>query len=157
LIPLREVVLVRINFFASTTTILDGSFWFGIPKTLCHRIVDVFLKRFPRVFKSEWVKFPTRDEMAEMAKEFKAIKGVPAVIGAIDRTHIQIWGMDAHRAEYFTRKSQYAVQLQITCDAKERIWDYLIGYPGTSHDQRVFIDSNLYKRLENGDIAPYQL
>ncbi|CAI5533562.1 unnamed protein product [Closterium sp. Naga37s-1] len=120
-------------------------------------LVDVFLTEFPSVFKAAWVRFPTRDELPEMVREFAAIKGVPAVVGAVDGTHIHMKGMEGHRAEYWTRKSTYAVQLQITCDARGRIWDYLIGYPGSAHDMRVFKESALLERLHNGDIAPYQI
>ncbi|CAI5967807.1 unnamed protein product [Closterium sp. NIES-65] len=74
---------------------------------------------------SSGVHFPSRDDLDEMAEEFRAIKGVPAVVGAIDGTHIPMKGMEGHRQEYYTRKSCYAVQLQITCDARGIIWDYL--------------------------------
>ncbi|CAI7733056.1 unnamed protein product, partial [Closterium sp. NIES-54] len=62
-----------------------------------------------------------------MAREFEAIKGVPAVVGAVDGTHIHKKGMEGCRAEHWTRKSAYAVQLQITCDARGIIRDYLMA------------------------------
>ncbi|CAI5989583.1 unnamed protein product [Closterium sp. NIES-65] len=111
-------------------TFRDLSAVFGLSKTLCHTLVDALLMHFPTAFKQQWVHFPTRDDLDEMAEEFRAIKGVPAVVGAIDGTHIHMKGMEGHRQEYYTRKSCYAVQLQITCDARGIIWDYLVGYPG---------------------------
>ncbi|CAI5928730.1 unnamed protein product [Closterium sp. NIES-65] len=120
---------------------VDLSSVFGLSKTLCHMLVDALLMHFPSVFKQQWVHFPTRDDLDEMAAEFRAIKGLPAVVGAIDGTHIPMKGMEGHRQEYYTRKSCYAVQLQITCDARGIIWDYLIGYLGSAHDQRVFMNS----------------
>ncbi|GJP29071.1 hypothetical protein CLOM_g65 [Closterium sp. NIES-68] len=89
-----------------------------------------------------------------MAVELQSIKGIPLVIGAVDGTHIQITGIDAHRADHFSRKPQYAIQLQLTCDARCVIWDYLIGSPGSAHDNRVFVNSKLYMRLASGEIAP---
>ncbi|CAI7847834.1 unnamed protein product [Closterium sp. NIES-54] len=68
-------------------------------ETLFHELVDVFLTGFPSVFKAAWVRFPTRDELPEMAREFAAIKGVPAVVGAVDGTHIHMKGMEGHRAD----------------------------------------------------------
>ncbi|CAI5519266.1 unnamed protein product [Closterium sp. Naga37s-1] len=79
--------------------------------------VDAFLMHFLSVFKGDWVHFPTRDDLDEMAEEFRAVKEILAVVGAIDGTHIQMKGMEGHRQEYYTCKSAYAVQLQLTCDA----------------------------------------
>ncbi|CAI7919437.1 unnamed protein product, partial [Closterium sp. NIES-53] len=97
---------------------------------LIHRVVDAFLVWFPCKFKRDWVQFPPEELRAEMALDFRAIKGVPNVIGVIDGTHIHMKGMEAYRGDYFNRKSVYSVQLQVT---------YLHG------------------RLESGEIAPYQL
>ncbi|CAI7838721.1 unnamed protein product, partial [Closterium sp. NIES-53] len=157
IITVDTALLIPIKYLASGISYVDMSYLFGVSKTLCHELVDVLLTEFPSVFKAAWVRFPTRDELPEMAREFAAIKGVPAVVGAVDGTHIHMKGMEGHRAEYWTRKSAYAVQLRITCDARGRIWDYLIGYPGSAHDMRVFKDSALLERLHNGDIAPYQI
>ncbi|CAI5979964.1 unnamed protein product [Closterium sp. NIES-65] len=84
---------------------VDLSSVFGLSKTLCHMLVDVLLMHFPSVLKQQWVHFSTRDDLDEMAAEFRAIKGVPAVVGAIDGTHIPMKGMEGHRQEYYTRKS----------------------------------------------------
>ncbi|CAI7845620.1 unnamed protein product [Closterium sp. NIES-54] len=124
---------------------------------LIHRVVDAFLVWFPRKFKRDWVQFPPEEVREEMALDFCAIKGVPNVIGAIDGTHIQIKGMEAHRGDYFYRKSVYSMQLQVTCDSKGVIWDYMVGNPGSMQDQRVFSTSDLHGRLESAEIAPYQL
>ncbi|CAI6005671.1 unnamed protein product [Closterium sp. NIES-65] len=133
--------LVPIKYLASGLSYIDLSHLFGLSKTLCHELVDVWLMHFATVFKQQWVHFPTRDDLDEMAEEFRAVKGVPAVVGAIDGTHVHMKGMEGHRQDYWTRKSAYAVQLQVTCDARGIIWDFLIGYPGSAHDQRVFMDS----------------
>ncbi|CAI6009126.1 unnamed protein product [Closterium sp. NIES-65] len=157
ILTMYTAVLIPIKYLASGISYVDISYLFGISKTLCHEVVDVFLSHFPSVFKAAWVRFPTREELPEMAREFAAVKGVPAVVGAVDGTHIHMKGMEGHKTEYWTRKSAYAVQLQVTCDARGRIWDYLIGYPGSAHDMRVFKESALLERLQNGDIAPYQI
>ncbi|CAI5463810.1 unnamed protein product [Closterium sp. Yama58-4] len=156
-VPLSLCCLIPIKYFASTMTYHDMSLMFGLPRGLIHRLVDAFLFWFPRKFKRDWVQFPPEEVREEMALDFRAIKGVPNVIGAIDGTHIEIRGMDAHRGDYYNRKSVYIVQLQVTCDSKGVIWDYTVGNPGSMHDQGVFSTSELHGRLESGEIAPYQL
>ncbi|GJP67209.1 hypothetical protein CLOP_g24059 [Closterium sp. NIES-67] len=135
-------------------TYLDMSVYFGVPASVCHLIVDRFLLAFPCRHKETWVRFPTRDEMAGMAAEFKECRGVPNVIGAVDGTNLQVRGIDDYRSEYFCRKQMYSVQLQLTVDVKCRIWDYVVGWPGSSHDSKVFTKSALYARMENGEIRP---
>ncbi|CAI7893438.1 unnamed protein product [Closterium sp. NIES-53] len=109
IITMDTALLIPIKYLASGISFVDMSYLFGVSKTLCHELVDVFLTEFPSVFKAAWVRFPTRDELPEMAREFAAIKGVPAVVGAVDGTHIHMKGMEGHRAEYWTRKSAYTV------------------------------------------------
>ncbi|CAI7813575.1 unnamed protein product [Closterium sp. NIES-53] len=70
-IPLDLCVLIPIKYFASAMTFIDLGLYFGLPKTIVHRIVEAFLVHFPRRFKKTWVRFPTAEEMAEMASDFK--------------------------------------------------------------------------------------
>ncbi|CAI5971956.1 unnamed protein product [Closterium sp. NIES-64] len=156
-VPLSLCCLIPIKYFASAMTFHDLGLLFGLPPGLIHRIVDAFLVWFSRKFKRDWVQFPTEDVREEMALDFRAIKGVPNVIGAIDGTHIELRGMEAHCGDYYNRKQVYSVQLQVTCDSKGVIWDYNVGNPGSMHDQGVFSTSDLHGRLESGEIAPYRL
>ncbi|CAI7849890.1 unnamed protein product [Closterium sp. NIES-54] len=156
-IPLQLCVLIPIKYFASALSYVDMAIFFSVSKTKCHKLVDAFLVHFPRLFKADWVVFPSSEELPGMAAEFMKIKGVPNVVGGVDGTHIPVRGMENHRTEYYNRKSHYSVQLQVTCDARGVIWDYMVGYPGAVHDHRVFIKSKLYERLEKGDLGDYQL
>ncbi|CAI7741309.1 unnamed protein product [Closterium sp. NIES-53] len=78
IITMDTALLIPIKYLASGISFVDIVYLFGVSKTLCHELVDVFLTEFPSVFKAAWVRFPTRDELPEMAREFAAIKGVPA-------------------------------------------------------------------------------
>ncbi|CAI7848839.1 unnamed protein product [Closterium sp. NIES-53] len=156
-IPLDLCVLIPIKYFASAMTFIDLGLYFGLPKTIVHRIVEAFLVHFPRRFKKTWVRFPTAEEMAEMASDFKEVRGVPNVVGAIDGTHIEIRGMENHRQEYYNRKPVYSTHLQVTCDSKGIVWDYTVGHPGSMHDQGIFQQSELHAHLERGDLGPYQI
>ncbi|CAI5957085.1 unnamed protein product [Closterium sp. NIES-65] len=147
-IPVEMCCLIPIKYFASAMPYIDMAIYFGIPKSILHKIVDAFLLHFPRRFKRTWVRIPTYDEMEDMAADFKAVRGLPNVIGAIDGTHIEIKGLENHRQEYYNRKGVYSTQLQVTCDSKGYIWDYVVGHPGSMHDQGVFQQSHLHARLE---------
>ncbi|CAI5520057.1 unnamed protein product [Closterium sp. Naga37s-1] len=72
-IPLDLCVLIPIKYFASAMTFIDLGLYLGLPKTIVHRIVEAFLMHFLRRFKKTWVRFPTADEMEEMASDFKEV------------------------------------------------------------------------------------
>ncbi|CAI5508876.1 unnamed protein product [Closterium sp. Naga37s-1] len=157
LITHEVACLVAIKYLASGMSFRDLSAVFGLSKTLCHTLVDALLMHFRTAFKQQWVHFPSRDDLDEMAEEFRAIKGVPAVVGAIDGTHIPMKGMEGHRQEYYTRKSCYAVQLQITCDARGIIWDYLAGecvVGELAPKPRPVVDSWCSQRIQVGAVQP---
>ncbi|CAI5988614.1 unnamed protein product [Closterium sp. NIES-65] len=135
LISHEVACLVAIKYLATGMSFVDLASVFGLSKTLCHMLVDALLMHFPSVLKQQWVHFPTRDDLDEMAEEFRAIKGVSAVVGAIDGTHVHMKGMEGYRQEYHTRKSCYAVQLQLTCDARRNhlgLFDRIPGHALTT-------------------------
>ena len=46
---------------------------------------------------------------------------------------------------YFNRKSFYSINVTIICDDRGRILYFYAGWPGTTHDNRVFKNSKVYK------------
>ncbi|CAI5939880.1 unnamed protein product [Closterium sp. NIES-64] len=73
--------LVPIKYLASGPSYIDLSHLFGLSKTSCHELNDVWLMHFATVFKQQWGHFPTRDDLNEMAEEFRGTCGVPAAVG----------------------------------------------------------------------------
>ena len=77
----------------------------------------------------------------------------PRVIGAIDGTHIPIHnpgGADAQR--YIIRKGFHSLNIQVCCDATSLIRSVVARWPGSTHDAKIFHESNLKQRFENGKI-----
>ena len=57
-------------------------------------------------------------------------------------------------ADYYNRTNYYSVLMQGMVDHLYRFTDVYIGWPGWVHDARVFGNSKLYERVENGTLFP---
>jgi hypothetical protein len=93
------------------------------------------------------IKFPTHDEIREIATQFANKRGFPGVAGCVDGTFIPIQKPSFMHESYYTRKRTYAVQAQVTVDVNGKIIDLFTGYPGSVHDSRVFENSPLKRKL----------
>lgn len=71
----------------------------------------------------------------------------PQCLGAVDGTHIPIKAPQDHHCDYFNRKHYHSIILQGICDSECRITDVFTGWPGRSHDARVFSRSTIGGRV----------
>jgi len=74
---------------------------------------------------------------------------LPNCIGYMDGTHIKLEEApsDDHES-YFSRKQDYAIQMQAIVDNDRKIRDIFIGYPASVHDARVFVNTNIGQHPE---------
>lgn len=96
---------------------------------------DKFLS-WPNAEERQQILFATKDEM-------------PGCVGYIDGSEIKLSEAPGKDHElFFSRKRQYAVKVQAVCDYKLRIRQLTIGYPGSVHDAKIFLNSPLAKHPE---------
>ena len=101
-------------------------------------------------FLTEKIIFPnTLLEINEITSEFKRIGRIPNVFGAIDGSHIPIKAPHLYPVDYFNRKGFYSIVLQAVVDHKKKFLDVCVGWPGSTHDSRVLVNSNLYNKFNN--------
>lgn len=62
---------------------------------------------------------------------------------------IQEVGGAQNKTDFFCRKQFYAVNTQIVCDANENVLDIVARWPGSTHDQTIFANSNIFERFLN--------
>lgn len=61
-------------------------------------------------------------------------------------------GMD--NAELFrNRKGYFSINVQTVCSVDLKIMDLIARWPGSTHDQTIFDNCNLKRRLENGEFG----
>ncbi|XP_052701843.1 putative nuclease HARBI1 [Crassostrea angulata] len=97
----------------------------------------------------KFIKWPstTREKMA-IKKRFYGISGFPAVIGAVDGTHVRIIAPSEHESVYVNRKGFHSINTQAICDHEGRFTNIVAKWPGSNHDSFIFRGSNVGIDLE---------
>ena len=124
---------------------------FGIARcTVCvivHQTVDAIVKTLLR----SYIKFPTGPNLENTVADFEKKWHFPCA-GAIDGSHIPIRPPALNHTDYYNRKGFYSVILQGVVDANYLFRDIHVGWPGSVHDARVFVNSSLYQKANNKEI-----
>ncbi|KAG1925670.1 putative nuclease HARBI1 [Pimephales promelas] len=111
------------------------------------------LKRFLHTF----VQFPGHKPVRVIKEEFHRVAGFPNVIGCIDGTHIPIKAPSINEGDYVNRKSVHSINVQVICDATHLITNVEAKWPGSVHDARIFRESSLCNKFEQGHFYGYLL
>uniref|UniRef100_A0A8C3HLG3 Nuclease HARBI1 n=1 Tax=Chrysemys picta bellii TaxID=8478 RepID=A0A8C3HLG3_CHRPI len=85
-----------------------------------------------------------------------AAMGFPNCGGAIDGTHIPILAPQHQATEYINRKGYCSMLLQALVYHKGRFTNINVGWPGKVHDARIFRNSDLFQKLQEGTFFPDQ-
>ncbi|KAG8239321.1 hypothetical protein J437_LFUL018753 [Ladona fulva] len=120
--------------------------------------VSLAIKRISKIFGSalpNYVRMPTTArETAAVALQFYEISGFPGVLGAIDGTHIKIKNPGGPNSEvYRNRKGYFSINVQIIVDPSLKIMDIVARRPGFCHDARIFDNSSIRARIEEGGVC----
>ena len=92
------------------------------------------------------------NEWNEVKLGFYLRAHMPQILGAIDGTHIAIRPPRSHEVEYRNRKQYHSLNVQLVCDAKQRIMSVNTGHPGSCHDSSMLRTSTLYEVFESGQM-----
>lgn len=91
-----------------------------------------------------WIKFPTSNEEIREAKQlWQEHYDFPGVIGVVDCTHVRIPKPSDYGDEYINRKGFASINVQATCDAVDRFSSVDVQWPGSTHDSRIWRNSNV--------------
>lgn len=84
------------------------------------------------------IKFPvTKEEELKIKTGFCNIAGLLGVIGAVDGSHIAIFGplqqnKQFREPQYINRKGFYSINAQIICDHNNRVLNINAKFPGSA-------------------------
>ncbi|XP_050551713.1 putative nuclease HARBI1 [Spodoptera frugiperda] len=115
---------------------------------VCRRVAVALAKRA-----AQFIYMPrTLEEEEVVMAGFRSICGFRHVVGAIDCTHIKIKKVGGDNAQYYiNRKGVSSINVQVVCDSKLQIRDIVAHWRGSTHDSRIFRESRIRQRFENGE------
>ncbi|XP_067273706.1 putative nuclease HARBI1 isoform X2 [Pseudorasbora parva] len=145
-----QMVCIALRFFASGTYLYAIGDAENLGKnTVCRTIRKVVLAL--QGYINGFIVFPGHLSTMSIKEGFYKIAGFPRVIGAIDCTHVAIsTALGEHEADYVNRKSFHSLNVQMTCDHECMITSLDAKWPGSVHDSRIFRESVLCQRFEEG-------
>lgn len=150
-----DKILITLRYYATASYHLVIADFYGTSEASVCNIVRIVSGKIAAI-RSRFIRMPsTDDEIEQNKREFFSVAGMPATIGAIDGTLVRIQevGGASNKTHFFCRKQFYAVNVQIVCDAKAKVLDIVARWPGSTHDQIVFANSNLFERFLIGEFV----
>nr|XP_022331898.1 putative nuclease HARBI1 [Crassostrea virginica] len=84
-----------------------------------------------------FIKWPSRDQKVDIKRGFYTIEGFPAVIGAVDCTHVRIIAPSEYESTYVNGKGFHSIITQAICDYEGRFLNIVAKCPGSNHDSFI--------------------
>jgi len=95
------------------------------------------------------VRWPDADERRIISTRILQKYGFPNCVGSMDGTYLNlVWKPTLHHENYKTRKGPYALNALIICDDESRVLYHHLGWPGSTHDNRVWKNSLIYQNYD---------
>ena len=155
-ITAKRRLAITLYFLASTAEYRTIANLFGVSRSfVCLCVRDVSKAITSKL--SHVVSFPHGDELVQIINDYEQRWGFPMCAGAIDGTHIPIIAPSECHAEYVNRKGYHSIIMQAVVDCKYLYRDVVIGWPGSVHDARVFSNSSIFKKGNEGNLFPDDL
>ena len=135
----------------------DYWYFFGIGRsTVCnilHAVSEAIVEKLlPKI-----IRLPNETEVQTIIRQFEEISGFPQAVGAIDGYHIRIKAALKDAEDYINRKGYHSIVLQGIVDNNYIFRYVFLGWPGKSHDARIFKNSPLYQECRQRTFSPRTL
>jgi hypothetical protein len=122
---------------------------FAIGRSTISKILREVVTAINVVLRHE-TKWPRGVKAMESQNPFKAICGLPGIIGAIGCTHVTISKPKVGSEDYYHFKTGgYTLNCQAVVDSDKKFLDLYLGMPGSTHDVRVLKKSSLNNLAQN--------
>lgn len=125
---------------------------FGVHRSTVCIIVHETCQAILHTLMDRYIRFPSGNEMKKVVDGFEVKWGFPQCVGAVDGSHIPISAPKLNHTDYYNRKGWYSMILQAIVDHEYLFRDICVGWPGSVHDARVFVNSQIYHRITEDDI-----
>jgi len=121
---------------------------------ISHGLVQIFVDRCTRAIirtlQSQVISWPDDAERKIISKRFQDKYGFANCVGVVDGTVFPLaFKPRVYGEEYWYHKGGYSLHCLIICDDEMCILDYLVGYPGSVHDNRVWMKMDQHSHFFN--------
>ncbi|XP_055915446.1 uncharacterized protein LOC129950860 [Eupeodes corollae] len=140
----EKEVYIFLWYMANTNTFREVSNLFGVSQSTAWHIIQRVTMWLISIG-HEYVKWPSRDEIAQNIALMEEKTKMPGILGCIDGSHIKIKAPVLNKENYFNRKHYYSILLQGVVNAKKKFINVFCGEPGSLHDSRLLRRSDLYR------------
>lgn len=142
----KSALCICLWYLGSKSTYKNIGEIFGIaPSTVfecVQKVVNILCKSTDR-----FIKWPSEEEITENEKGFKTIAGIPGVIGAIGKCHIEIRNPSDAHPKYLNRASTHSLLLVAVCDVNKKFMYMHSGIPGSTPEEEIFKSVSLYSNI----------
>ena len=119
---------------------------FGLAHCTVCKIVNETCRAIVQKLLPVYIRFPSGNGLADAVRGFMENFGIPQCAGSIDGSHVPITPPAMNHTDYYNRKGWYSMLVQVVVDHNYLFRDLCVGWPGSSHDARVFANSTLFKK-----------
>jgi hypothetical protein len=138
------VFLYRVGREGTAGGSLAVASFFGIGKGSVNNYVRRCVRALLEI-KDDVIYWPDQQERDDMKARLSAY-GFRHCVGIIDGTLVVLdFKPEKYHECYYSRKSCYAINVMVVCDDRKRVTFYNAGWPGSTHDNRVWRNSGLFK------------
>ncbi|KAF0706204.1 protein ALP1-like, partial [Aphis craccivora] len=149
-VDFKKATLMTIWYLSNTETFRKIGDRFGLNIGHACRTIHKYLQSLS-ILLDDFIIWPKGISETITVQEFKNLRFnyMPNTIGCIDGCHIRIHSPKYKRSEYTNRKMFQSIVLLAVCNANLEFTYIFSGWPGSSHDARVFKNSSLGDTLLN--------
>ena len=146
----RLQVFVCLNYYATSDFYSSVLKEHGISISSVCRIVE----RVTDVIVSLKDDIITWGDQLTKQTDFYHKSGFPAVVGAVDCTHVWLDSSPVGENEhiYVNRKGWHSINVQYIVDANYKIINVVARWPGSTHDSRILENSEVGRMFERGEL-----
>lgn len=147
LTPMQQV-LIALRFYATGTFQRVIGDLFGVSVFAACRVIHKVSRAIAKQ-KRQFLSIP--GNLADVKRKFYDVGNFPGVIGAIDCTHVRVICPNKENAMAFVNRKQfYSINVQAVCDSDAFITNIVARWPGSTHNSRIFENSNIAEKLRDG-------
>lgn len=128
---------------------------FGVSRGNAHTIFLNTCKRICQLQK-RYIQWPSGEKFRKTVNAFNELRGPNSfrnVVGCVDGSHIPIRGSTKDNS-FYNRKGFHSMLLQAVCNNKLEFIDIFCGWPGSSHDARMWENSPIFSKLAHEELIP---